>query len=65
MEPDSLQKELAQSDYAAPRKRPKHDPNFDVSGQHQNIPIFQHILDVFSEEGSRIELNHFEMSQAY
>ena len=38
-------------------------PDFAVSGQHQNSPIRMHILDVFSGQGDRIELNTFSLSQ--
>ena len=60
--PDSLQKELAQFDYPDLRKHPKCGW-LAVLGQCQNIPIFWHILDVFSEQGTRIELIPFSMSQ--
>ena len=35
-----------------------------VLGQCQNIPIFWHILVIYSEQGTRIELIPFAMSQA-
>ena len=38
--------------------------DFAVLGHQQNIPIFQHVLDVFSGQGGRIELIPFAMSQA-
>ena len=55
--PDSLQKESAQSDHPALSKRLK-------CGQRQNIPIFQHILDIFSRQDGQIELIPFALSQA-
>ena len=38
--------------------------DFAVLGHRQNIPIIQHVLDVFSGQGGRIELIPFAMSQA-
>jgi hypothetical protein len=35
-----------------------------VSGQHQNIPIFLHVLDVFSGQGDQIELIPFALNKA-
>ena len=58
--PDSLQKESAQSDYPALRKRPKTDDLSDI----QNMSTFLHIMDVFSLLSYPIELIPFAMSQA-
>ena len=47
-----------------PEKTSKMWSDFGVLGQRQNIPIFQHVLDVFSWPGDRIELIPFAFSQA-
>ena len=64
MEPDSLQKKLAYFLPAGFEKTSKMWSDFDVLGQRQNIPIFWHVLDVFSGQGDRIEPIPFAMSQA-
>ena len=38
--------------------------DFAFLGQRQNIPIFEHVLDVFSRQGDQIELIPFALSQA-
>ena len=55
-----MQKESAQSDYPALRKRPKTDDMSDI----QNMSTFGHIMDVFSPLSYSIELIPFAMSQA-
>ena len=58
--PDSMQKESAQSDYQALRKRPKTDDLSDI----QKMSTFWHIMDVFSALSYRIELIPFALRQA-
>ena len=58
--PDSLQKELAQSDHRALRKRPKRDKKLSKL----ECLLKWHVLDVFSALLGRIELILFAMSQA-
>ena len=55
-----MQKESAQSENSALRKRPKTDDLSDI----QNMSTFWHIMDVFSPLSYLIELIPFEMSQA-
>jgi hypothetical protein len=38
--------------------------DFDVLGESQNIPIFLHVLDVFSGQGDRIEPIPFALIHA-
>jgi hypothetical protein len=67
--PETMQKESAQSDHPAQRKRPEWCPilliwaNTKIS-QYFGIPIFRHILDVFSQQGGPIELVPFALGQA-
>jgi hypothetical protein len=58
--PGTLQKESAQSDHPAWRKRSKRGPIL----LFQNIPIFMYVLDVFSGQGNRMELIPFALCQA-
>jgi hypothetical protein len=58
--PGTMQKESAQSDQPARRKRPKCGPIL----LFQNIPIFMNVLDVFSGEGDQMELIPFALCQA-
>ena len=57
--PDSLQKELAQSDHRGLRKRPKHVIRADIP----NSRIISYVLDVFSAPCRQNDLILFEMSQ--
>ena len=58
--PDTMQKELAQSDHVRLRKRPKRGKNLPNS----ECQLKCHILDVFSAVCGRIELILFAMYQA-
>ena len=55
-----MQKESAQSDHPARRKRPKCGPIL----LFQNIQIFMNVLDVFSGQGDLIELIPCALCQA-
>ena len=58
--PGTMQKESAQSDHPARRKRPKCGPIL----LFQNIQIFMNVLDVFSGQGDLIELIPCALCQA-
>ena len=58
--PGTIQKESAQSDHPARRKRTKCGPILFF----KNIPIFINALDVFSGQGDRMELIPFALCQA-
>jgi hypothetical protein len=58
--PDSMQKESAQSDHPALRKRPKTDDLTDI----QNMSSFLHIMNIFSALSYPIMLIPFSLSQA-
>jgi hypothetical protein len=57
-----MQKELVQSEHPVWRKRPKRKEILGYLTFAQNIKM-DHILDVFSQQGDRIELIYFAMSQ--
>ena len=59
--PDSMQKESAQSDHPALRKRPKTDDLTNI----QNMSTFRHIMNVFSVLSYPIELIPFALSQTF
>ena len=61
--PDSTQKKLTQSDHPTRRKRPN-VWKFWVICRCPKSTKFNHILDVFSSWGGRIELNPFALIQA-
>ena len=57
--PGTMQKESAQSDHPAWRKRSKCGPIL----LFQNIPIYINVLDSFSGQGNRMELIPFALCQ--
>jgi hypothetical protein len=58
--PGSIQKESTQSDYHARKKLPKSGPIL----LFQNIPKMLNVLDIFSQQGDRIDPTSFALCQA-